>query len=148
MYDRRCSEIILLWIKIGWELRRATKAHLKVRIPHLGTMQPSHFHHPKIVLTNTTINFLNSLFLIHPRHPHYHLGTMEIILNRRIKKPHNSIFDNGSPLSPPAPTHHRTLETFLTGNPFDLWWSTTSSPIDLFGVSCSTHLYPWRWQIP
>jgi hypothetical protein len=51
------------WIKRGWELCRATKAHLRVRIPHLWTPQ-CHRKHPKIVLTNTTIYLKNSLFLI------------------------------------------------------------------------------------
>ena len=51
------------WIKRGWELCRATKAHLRVCISHLWISQ-CHSGHPKIVLTNTTTYLKNSLFLI------------------------------------------------------------------------------------
>ena len=53
-----------------------------------------HFEHPNIVLTNTTTYLLNIIFLIHPQHPHCHLGTIEIILNTNIKKPHDSIIQS------------------------------------------------------
>ena len=87
------------WIKRGWELCRATKAHLRVRIPHLW-MSQCHRGHPKIVLTNTTTYLKNSLFLIwQSTHPVTE-ALWNLYSTQASRKSHDSIIQSNKKNNP------------------------------------------------
>src|SRR5664279_6056234 len=94
MHDKRYSEITLLMDKKQDETCVGLQKHtLKFVFLIYGhpTLSPraskdcTNKHHKHL---------LNNVFLIHPRYPHCHRDTMEIILNTSIKKPHNSIIQS------------------------------------------------------